>query len=77
MWKNEIKKYNYRFGKSSFWGSMHNVPNELNTIVAEIAGMTEEERNREDVQKDIAYIKELCEFQINKLQGYLDTVNKL
>ena len=77
MWKDEIKKYSKRnyhpwSRKSKFWGSMNDTPNEFPFYVSHIIGMTDEERNDVEVQKDIKYIKEHCKKKIAEYQKYLD-----
>ena len=77
MWKDEIKKYSKKDyhpwnRKSKFWGSMSDTPNEFSSYVSHIIGMTDEERNDVEVQKDIKYIKEHCKKKIAEYQEYLD-----
>jgi len=75
-WENIIIKgssiLGYSGWKSSFWGDMLNVPNETSEIFRQIKEMSEEEKNRPEVQKDIKYLIALSKKQISIFEEMLE-----
>lgn len=75
-WENIIIKgssiLGYSGRKSKFWGDMLNVPNETSEIFSKIKEMSEEEKNRPEVQKDIKYLIALSKKQISIFEEMLE-----
>ena len=58
--------------KSKFWGYLGSVPNETSNIFNKIKEMSEEEKNRPEVQKDIKYLIALSKKHISIFEEILE-----
>lgn len=75
-WENIIIKGSsllaYSGRKSKFWGDLSSVPNETSEIFRQIKEMSEEEKNRPEVQKDIKYLIALSKKHISIFEEILE-----